>query len=305
MDYTKTEGIIFNIQRYSIDDGPGVRTTVFMKGCPLKCKWCSNPESQSMEKQLRYRFTSCKKCGTCVNVCPNSAITMGEDGIIIDREKCQLCGTCVKKCLLEALTFAGEKITVEKAFKTIRRDKDYYDQGGGGCTCSGGEILMQPDFVAGLFRMCRENGIHTNADTCGLGSREALEKIMEYADMFYYDLKHMDPVEHENGTGVDNKIILENLRIIAERGIPTVIRVPVIPGYNDSDENITALAKTVKETIPYAPINLLPYHKYGASKYKMLGKVYELDDLEPLSQEREDRIVEIIKSFGIECKVSK
>lgn len=305
MDYTKIEGTVFNIQRYSIDDGPGVRTTVFVKGCPLKCKWCSNPESQSMEKQLRYRFTSCKKCGTCVKVCPNGAITMGEDGVIIDREKCQLCGTCVKKCLLEALSFAGETITVEKAFKTVRRDKDYYDQGGGGCTCSGGEILMQPDFVAGIFRMCRENGIHTNADTCGLGSREALEKIMEYADMFYYDLKHMDPVEHEKGTGVDNKIILENLKLIAERGIPTVIRVPVIPGYNDSDENITALAKTVKEIIPYAPINLLPYHKYGASKYKMLGKEYELEDLEPLSQEREDRIVEIIKSFGIECKVSK
>ena len=305
MDYTKIVGTVFNIQRYSIDDGPGVRTTVFMKGCPLKCRWCSNPESQSMERQLRYRFTSCKQCGTCVNVCPNGAITMGEGEVIIDREKCQLCGTCVKKCLYEALTFVGDRITVEKAFKTVRRDKDYYDQGGGGCTCSGGEILMQPDFVAGLFRMCRENGIHTNADTCGLGSRETLLKIMEYADMFYYDLKHMDPVEHKKGTGVDNEIILENLKVIAERGIPTVIRVPVIPGYNDSDENITALAKTVKEIIPYAPINLLPYHKYGASKYKMLGKEYELEDLEPLSQEREDRIVEIIKSFGIECKVSK
>ena len=174
---------------------------------------------------------------------------MGDDGIVIDRSLCTACGLCSKKCLLSALNISGSEKTVEEVFNIVKRDKDYYDQGGGGCTCSGGEILSQPDFVAGLFRMCRENGIHTNADTSGYGSREALVKIMEYADMFYYDLKIIDPDAHERYTGVHNGVILDNLRYLAGSGISVVIRVPLIHTINDTEENLTALAKTVLDVI--------------------------------------------------------
>lgn len=304
MDYSQATGTVFNIQRYSIDDGPGVRTTVFVKGCPLKCLWCSNPESQSGLPQLTYRYTACKRCGKCINNCPNGALSMGEDGIVVDTAKCKLCGKCGKKCLFEALSISGKTMTAEEAFKVVIRDKDYYDNNGG-CTCSGGEILMQPEFVAGVFQLCRANGIHTNADTSGYGSREALETIMQYADMFYYDLKHIDPEEHKRLTGVDNAQILANLKVIADAGIETVIRVPVIPGCNDSDENIHALARTVLDIIPKAPVNLLPYHEYGSNKYRMIGKEYTMKGTPKLTQEREDHIVEIIRSYGLTCKVSK
>lgn len=303
MEYENTKGIVFNIQRYSTDDGPGVRTTVFLKGCPLRCLWCSNPESQSYEPQLSYRYTSCKKCGKCIAACPNEAISMGEESIVIDRSKCVCCGTCVKKCLPEALSITGKTMTAREAFSVVVRDKDYYEDVGG-CTCSGGEILSQPDFVAALFRLCRENGIHTNADTSGYGSQQALEKIMEYADMFYYDLKHLDPDEHLKYTGVSNQLILDNLRLIVARGIPVVIRVPLIPGFNDSEQNVSLLAKTVKDIAPDSMVNLLPYHEYGKNKYNMVGMEYPMPDVPSVTEEDKARARTIIESYGLTCKIS-
>ena len=304
MDYKQIKGTIFNIQRYSTDDGPGVRTTVFMKGCPLRCLWCSNPESLDNHPQLLYRYTACKRCGRCIQICPNHALSMGDDGIVIDRSLCTACGLCSKKCLLSALNISGSEKTVEEVFNIVKRDKDYYDQGGGGCTCSGGEILSQPDFVAGLFRMCRENGIHTNADTSGYGSREALVKIMEYADMFYYDLKIIDPDAHERYTGVHNGVILDNLRYLAGSGISVVIRVPLIHTINDTEENLTALAKTVLDVIPAATVNFLPYHEYGSNKYRSIGKQYGMPALEPMTEEQKAIAVDWIRSFGLKCVIS-
>ncbi len=304
MDYTNTQGMVFNIQRYSIADGPGVRTTVFLKGCPLRCLWCSNPESQSGEREVCYRYSSCKACGKCVQACPNGAITLMEDGVHIDREKCTVCGACVKKCLPGALSISGKLMTVEEAFQVVKRDKDYYDQGGGGCTCSGGEILMQPDFVAGLFRMCRENGIHTNADTSGYGSAEAMRKILEYSDLVYFDLKHPDSEAHKRMTAVGNESILRNLGIAADMGVETVIRVPLIPSYNDSDEDITALCRIVQDvTGGKAAINILPYHRYGSNKYRMLDRTYELEDLQPPSPEELAQIKTIVEGFGLTCMI--
>jgi pyruvate formate lyase activating enzyme len=302
---TAMEGIVFNIQRYSIDDGPGVRTTVFLKGCPLTCPWCSNPESWNPLPEVAWRYTSCKKCGTCVETCPLGIITLDEDGVHIDRNSCDRCGKCVESCVQEALRMSGTKMTVEEVYNVVKRDMDYYKLSGGGLTCSGGEILMQADFVAELFKRCRKNDIHTCADTSGLGSKQAMEKILAYTDLVYYDLKHMDAAEHKRICGQSNDLILRNLALVVERGIPMVIRVPLIPGYNDSDENITAMAKTVAELAKETTINILPYHRYGENKYRMIDMKYQLKDVRYPTEKELDRAKRIIESFGLKCEISK
>jgi len=299
------EGIVFNIQRYSIDDGPGVRTTVFLKGCPLTCLWCSNPESQNPMPEIIYRYTSCKKCGTCVKVCPEHAITLDEDGVHIDRKACTKCGKCVEACLHQALQMSGKKMTVDEVLNIVKRDMDYYEASGGGVTASGGEILVQADFVAELFRRCQELNIHTCADTSGYGSQEAMEKILEYSNLVYFDLKHMDPEEHKKLCGQSNELILRNLALVVAKGVPVVIRVPLIPGYNNSEENLRALAKTVVDITKDAPVNLLPYHRYGANKYRMLDLKYQLEGVKEPTKEELEKAKSIIESYGLKCQISK
>lgn len=298
-------GIVFNIQRYSIDDGPGVRTTVFMKGCPLRCLWCSNPESQCGQPEVTYRYTSCKRCGTCVRVCPEKAVTLDDDGVHIDRSICTLCGECVKNCIPQALQISGKKMTVDEVFNVVKKDADYYEASGGGVTASGGEIIAQADFVAALFKKCREAGFHTNADTSGYGDPAGLEKILEYSDLVYYDLKHLDPVKHKEYTGQSNELILKNLKLVVEKGVPLVIRVPLIPGYNDSEENLRALAQTVADVAKNAPVSIMPYHRYGANKYRMLDMVYPLEDVREPTQDELQKVKEIIESYGLKCEISK
>ncbi len=298
-------GIVFNIQRYSIDDGPGVRTTVFMKGCPLTCLWCSNPESQCGLPEVTYRYTSCKRCGTCVKVCPVNAVTLEDDGVHIARQKCTLCEECVKNCMPEALKISGKKMTVDEVFKVVKKDADYYEASGGGVTASGGEILAQADFVTALFKKCKEAGYHTNADTSGFGDPASLEKILEYSDLVFFDLKHMDPALHEKFTGQSNELILSNLALIVKKGVPVIIRVPLIPGYNDSEENLKALAKAVADIAKDATVNILPYHRYGANKYRMIDMTYQLDNVPELTQEQLTKAKEIIESYGLKCEISK
>ena len=300
------EGTIFNIQRYSLDDGPGMRTTVFLKGCPLKCLWCSNPESQDPAPMVSYRYTSCKKCGACMKSCPQKAIMMDEDGVHIDRAACDRCGTCVEVCMYEAMRWSGERVSVEKVMKTVLRDKLYYQTSGGGVTCSGGEILMQPDFVAEIFQRCHAEGIHTNADTCGYGTEEAVRKVMAHADLCYFDLKQLDPARHQAYTGVRNEVILKNLAIVLEMGVKTVIRVPLIPEHNADEESLRALAAYVQSLGPgVEQVCFLPYHSYGSNKYRMLDRVYPLESLRKLTQEEEDRAISILKAYNLACKVSK
>ena len=299
------EGIVFNIQRYSIDDGPGVITSVFLKGCPLTCLWCSNPESWNPLPEVTWRYTSCKKCGTCVETCPLGLVTLDEDGVHIDRKSCDRCGKCVEACIQGALRMSGIKMTVEEVYNVVKRDMDYYRLSGGGLTCSGGEILMQADFVAELFKRCRKNGIHTCADTSGFGSQQDMEKILAYADLVYYDLKHMDPAEHKKLCGQSNDLILKNLALVVEKAIPIVIRVPLIPGYNDSDENITAIAKTVAELNKGISVNILPYHRYGENKYRMIDMKYRLKDVKYPTEKELDKAKQIIESFGLKCEISR
>ena len=300
------EGTIFNIQRYSIQDGPGMRTTVFVKGCPLKCLWCSNPESQDPEPVISNRYTACKKCGKCVQVCPRSAVDLTEEGVSIDRSKCDGCGNCIDACFYDAMHWTGEVVTVDKVMKTVLRDKMYYETSGGGVTCSGGEILSQPDFVAEIFRRCREEGIHTNADTCGWGTEEAVRKVMAEADLCYYDLKHLDPEKHREYTGVDNARILRNLELTLSLGVKTVIRVPLIPEHNADEEHLRALAAYVKSLGEGVDsVCFLPYHSYGENKYRMIGRTDPLEGLRKLTEEEVRRAVEIVESFGLRAAVSK
>jgi pyruvate formate lyase activating enzyme len=299
------EGIVFNIQRYSIDDGPGVRTTVFLKGCPLNCLWCSNPESIDPMPEVTYRYISCKRCGTCVSACPVRAIILDGDGIHIDRKNCNKCGACVPVCMPEALKISGKKMSVDEVFKIVKRDIDYYEVSGGGLTCSGGEVLAQPEFVAALFHRCRDAGIHTCADTSGWGSQEAMETMLEYCDLVYFDLKHMNAVEHKKLCGQSNDLILNNLALIVDEKVPVVLRIPLIPGCNDSEENLTAIAETAARLMPSAPVHILPYHRYGTNKYRMLDVEYPLETTEGPAPEELDRAKEIIESFGLMCEIKK
>ena len=298
-------GTVFNIQRYSIDDGPGIRTTVFLKGCPLICPWCSNPESQSGTPQLVYRMTTCKRCGACVAVCPERALALNDGNIVIDRERCVLCGACVKECINDSLEIKGQTMTVAQVWKVIRRDEVYYETSGGGVTCSGGEILMQPEFAAAIFKKCREEGIHTCADTSGFGSESAMKMVLEYANIVYFDLKHADSVKHEALMGVPLEPILNNLRLAVESGVEITLRIPLIPEYNNSVSELESLADLAKSIAPDAKVSMLPYHKYGANKYDAVGMRYVLADLRENTDEELAQAQTIFESHGFECKISK
>ena len=298
------DGIVFNIQRYSIDDGPGIRSTVFVKGCPLRCPWCSNPESIRAVPQLLHRYTTCKKCGACAAVCPNNAVELDPaSGPVFDRSKCVACGLCAKDCLAQSIQISGEVMSVEKVWKIVRKDMVYYEESGGGVTCSGGEILAQADFVAELFKKCRENGVHTCADTSGYGTPEALEKILEYADLVYFDMKHSDPARYEQIIGAPLEPVLRSFRTIAASGLPLVVRIPLIPEHNDMAENLKAIAALIKETAPHAQVHILPYHRYGESKYASLGERYPLEGLRENTPEDIERARKIVEDAGLDVTV--
>lgn len=297
-------GTVFNIQRYSIDDGPGIRTTVFVKGCPLVCPWCSNPESQSAEPQLQYRVTACAHCGACAAACPSGAITVTADSHTIDRARCTVCGVCVRVCEYDALKISGEEMSVDKVWKTVRKDTDYYETSGGGVTCSGGEILAQPEFVREIFEKCRENGVHTCADTSGYGTEEAMRRVLEFADLVFFDIKHSDPARHLALTGVPLETVLANLRLCAGSGVPVVVRIPLIPECNADEAAVRGMAEIVRKCAPEAAVNLLPYHRYGASKYASVGREYTLEALRELTEDEKSRAADVFAEYGIKCEVS-
>lgn len=301
---TEATGIVFNIQRYSIDDGPGIRTTVFLKGCPLSCVWCSNPESQNTEPELMHRDSLCKRCYRCVATCPLGAVTVGPDGIVIDRDVCDACGECVETCPHGAMRIAGEEMTVEQVFDVVRRDADFYRDSGGGVTISGGEALLQPDFTLALLKRFREAGFHTCLDTAGAGDLEDLRRIIPYVDLFYFDIKHLDPEMHRAMTGGSNTKILRNFEEVAASGVPLVVRVPVVPGFNDNISDIAAIAELVAVVAPHADVHLLPYHRYGQQKYAMLGLDYELATAETPSEEFLKEACQIVESRLLPCKVA-
>ena len=303
----KLSGTIFNIQRFSTEDGPGIRTTVFFKGCPLRCLWCSNPESQSPIKQVAHRDSLCNGCESCKKVCSMEAISLrpsnGSFIIKIDRNKCNNCGRCIEACKAGALQFYGQSITVDELFTEVKKDIGYYFKSQGGITASGGEPLEQINFVAELFQKCRNIGIHTTLDTCGYSAPSALDKILDKVDLVLFDIKLMNRQQHKQLTGKYNDVILQNAHLIANKGIQMIIRIPLIPNFNDSEDNLNEIAYFISQLDNTPPVVLLPYHRLGVNKYKMLDIDYQLMDVMPPDEKHIYRCQEIIKRYGLRVSI--
>ncbi len=267
-----TKGIIYNIQRMSVHDGPGLRTTVFFKGCPLHCLWCSNPESQAHAPQLLFFQNLCSGCGHCLEVCTHGACVREGNAISRDFSKCTGCGTCAAQCPTEAASMSGQEYDIDTLMKAIRRDASFFSNSGGGVTFSGGECTMQGAFLTELAEACLSEGLHTCIDTCGHTEPKLFEKLLGLADLFLFDIKHMDSEQHKRLTGQGNELIQRNLET-ALKAVPEkiCIRIPLMPGLNDSEENIAAVAALLK---PYGVhhADVLPCHFFGASKYDALGR---------------------------------
>lgn len=263
-------GIVYNIQRMSTKDGPGLRTTVFLKGCPLHCLWCSNPESQSFQPQLLCFENLCVSCGACFRACPHGAVIKTENGYNRDRSLCKDCGACVDVCPAKARVMSGAHMTVQEVMDIVDRDSLFYANSEGGVTFGGGEPTAAGDFLLELMRSCSAKGYHICVDTCGVCNTRQFRKVMELADLFLFDCKHMDPAEHRRLTGLDNSVILENLHQLLSSGKSVRIRIPLMPGLNDSEENIAKLAGFLR---PYGKdeVDVLPCHAFGASKYDALN----------------------------------
>jgi pyruvate formate lyase activating enzyme len=296
-------GTVFDVKKFSIHDGPGIRTTVFLKGCPLTCWWCHNPESQARARELVFRENRCIRCGACEAICLQQAISSNGDVMVTDGERCTLCGDCVEVCYAEAREIVGQEMTVAQVMGEIERDIVFYDESGGGVTFSGGEPLLQRDFLLALLQACQEKEIHTTLDTCGFARWETLDSIRGYVDLFLYDLKLMDVARHREFTGVSNQVILHNLQALSRRGHEIILRVPIIPGINDDDENIHQVG-TFAAALPHLNrVDILPYHQTGTEKYHRLNKVYGLSEVRPPSESRIAEIVEMIKGFGMQVKI--
>lgn len=260
-------GIVFNIQHYSIHDGPGVRTNIFLKGCPLRCRWCSNPESHAQNPQLMVLHDRCVGCKACVSICKKQAIGIVDGKAVTDRSKCIACGDCVSVCAARAREIMGKRMTVAEVMEAAEEDAIFYGADGG-ITLSGGEILVQSEFAAMILKACKEKGFHTAVETTGYASTETISKTLQNAYLILFDCKHMDSAAHKAGTGVDNILILKNLVYLSEEmKKPLVVRVPMIHGYNDSMDNIFAMAAFLQKNAPRVKeINLLPYHNMGEGK---------------------------------------
>jgi len=298
-------GLIFNVRRYGLDDGPGIRTTIFLKGCPLSCLWCSNPESQKPYPELMYDSElHIEACEQCIEVCPVGAISKDEDrGIKIQRDRCiSGCYACAKVCYSKALEVVGQEVSVEHILSAVKKDMPFYQSSGGGVTLSGGEPLAQPEFSKEVLRGCKQMGLHTVLDTSGYGRWEDVERIINYVDLLHYDIKHMDPHAHKMLTGVDNALILNNARRVSQHGISIFIRFPVVPGINDSRKNLDALINLAKE-ISAAKVDLLPYHRLGVPKYRVLGREFKLEAVEPPTRESINFIHDLLVSRGLKVEV--
>ena len=295
-------GIIFDIERFSIHDGPGIRTTVFFKGCPLNCWWCHNPESQSAGRQRWFWDRRCIQCQACVAACAQGAISLSDGSLVTDAARCVLCGDCAQVCPAEAREMVGRRMTVADVMAEIKKDIVFYDQSGGGVTFSGGEPLMQPDFLDALLARCKREEIHTTVDTSGLAAWKTLEKISRQVDLFLYDLKTIDEARHWQFTGVSNAPILENLRRLSGLGHALLIRIPVIPTVNADDESVRQLGDFIASLPRVNGVELLRYHRIGLDKYDRLNLPYSLPDVQPPSDSRMAEIAELLRQWGLSVK---
>lgn len=294
-------GMVFNIQRNSTEDGPGIRTTVFMKGCPMHCPWCHNPESIKVSPELVWYSVRCIGAQACVSECPKDALALTQDGIIIDRGRCDACGQCVVACPANALEVLGKRMTVEEVAAIVLRDRVFYEKSGGGMTVSGGEPSLQPGFAAALMQVMRREGIHVALDTCGGTKWKVLEPLVELADLVLLDLKIMDEDKHPRVLGVSLDTVLNNAREIARMGKNLWVRTPVIPGYTDSEENIRRIAHFIRNHLPNTTrYDLLAFNNTCSTKYRRLGQVWSMEEESQISKERMDMLAGIAKEEGLD-----
>jgi len=302
-----TKGLIFNIQRYSVHDGPGIRTLVFVKGCPLRCLWCCNPEGQVAQPEIMYYENLCIRCGRCVEVCPTGASVIKDGKVIILRELCRACGTCVKVCPTGARKLVGSYVTVDEVLAEVVKDMKFYVRSGGGLTVGGGEPLSQPQFVKELLRRAREEYyINTAIETSLYSPPDVVREVLTYVDYIFIDIKHIDPMKHRELTGVSNELILNNIRLVVrellDKGKEVVIRVPIVPSVNDDESNLSGVAKFIKSLGRDVPVEFLAYHEFGKSKYRALGREYPLDSYRGVfipTKEYISNIARYVSSLGV------
>ena len=298
-----TEGIIFDIKKFALHDGPGIRTTVFLKGCPLRCAWCHNPESQSPKRELIVRPQRCIRCGACVVLCEPGALSVGKIGPRVNLRLCSACGACQDACNAEALQVVGKAVTVVEVLAEVLKDEAFYRQSKGGVTFSGGEPLAQPNYLLELLKESKRAGLHTTVDTCGYTPWKNIEKILPFADLFLYDIKLMNDKLHKKHTGASNKLILTNLEKLAESGARIIVRFAVIPGINDGDKSVRQIADFVAKLKRVERIDILPYHAMAADKYLHLQRIQEMAKVKPPREESVARIKKIFEGRGLKVKV--
>lgn len=299
------KGTIFQIERLALHDGPGIRTVVFFKGCPLRCQWCSSPESKTRKPEILYEQQRCTGCLECVAVCPQGALAAEDTGtLVLERNRCQACGLCVKACSSGARSVSGQVVSVEDVVLEIEKDAIFHHRSGGGVTLSGGEPLLQPEFAAALLKACRYRGLHTAMETCAYAQQSLLDSLCPYLDLIYMDLKHLDPDRHEALTGVRNEPIVENIRHVDACCEPTLIlRVPLIPGCNDRREDIEQMAVFVSGLQRVQRVELLPYHRYGLRTYERLGRACPLAECSQPTEKHMHALGKLFQDKSIQVQI--
>jgi len=293
---------IINIQKYSVHDGPGIRTTIFFKGCPLKCWWCHNPESLNLGEEIMQCSEKCTGCGKCVGRCSENAIQLKGGNPFIELERCKTCGKCAELCISEAREHVGKGVEIDELMLQIKKDMTFYEESGGGVTFSGGEPLMQTEFLNEILKRCKTLRIDTTVDTCGYAQWGKFEKIHDKVDLFLYDLKIFDDEKHKKYTGVSNKLILANLKKLSSLGKNIFVRMPIIAGINDDDEHVDRSIEFLSN-LNILQVNLLPYHKFGMDKYGRLDLEYRLSGEEKPPEKKIEEIVGKFKKAGIKVRV--
>ena len=304
IDYSK-KCIVSEIERYALNDGPGIRTVIFLKGCPLKCKWCANPENMTPTKKIMYSATKCIGCKKCVSSCPEHAISWSDtEGHMIDRSKCTLCGICADNCYSDALSISGKEMTVAEVMDEVKKDIIFYRTSEGGITFSGGEAMLHPDFVIEVCKAAHELGISTCIETAGYVNFSSFEKVLGHIDLFLYDLKAMNDETHRKYIGVSNELILENFVKLYRNGAKVWARMPIIPHVNADMDHIDAVIGFLRSNDISVPVSLLPYHRLGVSKYDRLGMDYEIDrDIEPPEESVLQKMADRLRNSGFEVSI--